>query len=66
MNDKLFDYTQSMEDMAYRSYTRSLLMFLVLFMVCIAFIFRAGPKVAFLIAMLSVFVFLIVFPGKII
>jgi hypothetical protein len=66
MNDKLFDYTVSMQDMAYQSYYRSLLMFLVLFLICISFIFRASPRVAIIIATLSVFVFLVFFPGRII
>jgi hypothetical protein len=66
MNEKLFDYTASMEEVAYRSYARSLLTFIVLFLVCIAFIFRAGPSVAYGIAIVTVFIFLIVFPGRII
>lgn len=62
----LFDYTKSMRDATYRSYIRSLLIFLILLMICIAFIFRASPKVAYVIALISVSFFLIFFPGIII
>ncbi len=66
MNDKLFDYTVSMEEMAYRSYVRSLLLFLILSLICIAFLFRAGPTVAYYITIILFVIFLIIFPGIII
>ena len=66
MNEELFDYTESMYDVVYKSFVRSLYLFLTLLMIFLAFLFKATPKVAIIILIINFIAFLIIFPGRII
>lgn len=66
MNKELFDYTESMYDVVYKGYVRSLFLFITLLMIFVAFLFRATPKSAIIILIINFILFLIIFPGRII
>ncbi len=66
MNEELFDYTESMYDIVYKGFIRSLFLFLTLLMIFFAFLFRASPKSAIIILIINFIAFLIFFPGRII
>ncbi len=66
MNDNLIDYTNSMGTVIYKGYVRSLLLFVILVLIFIAFLFRASPRAAILLAVIPTILFLIIFPGVII
>lgn len=66
MNENLFDYTLSMQDVIYRKYIRTWLLFSTLFMIFVAFLFKSPPKTALIIVIVNVILFLILFPGIII
>ncbi len=66
MNEELFDYTASMNDIVYKGFVRSLFLFLTLLMIFVAFLFRASPKSAIIILIINFIAFLIIFPGRII
>ncbi len=55
-----------MGDLVYKGYVRSLLLFVILVLIFIAFLFRAPPKIAILLALIPTILFLVIFPGVII